>query len=293
MAHLLITGATGKTGSHATTTLLGRGHQVRALVHRVDDRSERLAEAGAEIVTGNLLDLDAVSKAAQGVEAVYFTYPIAPGLTEASATLLHAVEENQVRAIVNMSQISARRDAGSNAARQHWIAERLLDHFSGTVTHLRPTFFAEWLLHFRDPATGDLRLPFGEGRHAPIPAADQGRVIAAILEDPAAHAGKIYPLYGPVEQNHHQIAEVVTRTLGYPVNYVPVEIEEFQADLEKAGRSPHLVQHLSHVALDYRNGIFAGTNDVVRTITGTDALTVEAFVERNREYFDAHLSRAS
>jgi NAD(P)H dehydrogenase (quinone) len=293
MAHLLITGATGKTGSHAATTLLGRGHRVRALVHRIDERSDRLAEAGAEIVTGDLLDLEAVARAGRGIEAVYLTYPIAPGLLEATATLLQAAEENQVRAIVNMSQISARRDAGSNAARQHWIAERLLDHFSGTVTHLRPTFFAEWLMHFRDRATGDLRLPFGEGRHAPIPAEDQGRVIAAILEDPAPHAGKIYPLYGPAEQNHHQIAEVVTKTLGYPVNYVPVEIEEFQADLEKAGRNPHLVQHLSHVALDYRNGIFAGTNDVIRTITGTDALTVEAFVERNREHFDSHPSRTS
>ncbi|WP_028935682.1 NAD(P)H-binding protein [Pseudonocardia spinosispora] len=290
MAHLLITGATGKTGSHATTTLLGRGHQVRALVHRVDERSERLAEAGAEIVTGDLLDLDAVAKATQGIEAAYLTYPIAPGLIDATATLLQAAEENHVGALVNMSQISARRDAGSNAARQHWIAERVLDHFSGTVTHIRPTFFAEWLLHFRDETTGDLRLPFGEGRHAPIPAEDQGRLIAAILEDPAPHAGKIYPLYGPVELDHHQIARAVSETLGYPVRYVPVEIEEFQAQLERTGRSPHLIQHLSNVAIDYRNGIFAGTNDVIRTITGTEALTVEEFVERNRQQFDAHAS---
>ncbi|HEY1972077.1 MAG TPA: NAD(P)H-binding protein [Pseudonocardia sp.] len=291
MADILITGATGKTGVHATTTLLGRGHRVRALAHRTDERSRRLAEAGAEIVTGDLLDLDTLAKATQGIQAVYLTYPIAPGLMEATANLLQAAEENRVGALVNMSQVPARRDAGSNASRQHWVAERMLDHFSGTVTHIRPTFFAEWLLHFRDEQTGDLRLPFGEGRHAPIPAEDQGRVIAAILEDPTPHAGKIYPLYGPVEMNHHEIAEAVSTTLGYRVNYVPIDIEEFQADLRRAGRGDHIIQHLSNVAIDYRNGIFAGTNDLIGNLTGTEALTVEAFVERNRQAFDSHPSR--
>jgi uncharacterized protein YbjT (DUF2867 family) len=283
---ILITGATGKTGAFATTTLLERGHRVRALVHNIDSRSDRLAEAGAEIVTGDLLDLDSVSTAAKGIDAVYLTYPIAPGLMEATATLLQAAEENEVGAIVNMSQISARREAGSNAARQHWVAERLLDHFSGTVTHIRPTFFAEWLIHFRDKATGDLPLPFADARHAPIAAEDQGRLIAAILEDPAPHAGKIYPLYGPVELNHHQIAEAISRTLGRKVNYVPIEIEQFTSELERQGRDPHLIQHLANVAADYRNGIFAGTNNIIRDVTGTEPLTVEAFVERNKDQFD-------
>ncbi|HEX4248459.1 MAG TPA: hypothetical protein VH008_11400, partial [Pseudonocardia sp.] len=217
---------------------------------------------------------------------VYLTYPIAPGLMEATATLLQAAEENQVGAIVNMSQISARRDAGSKAAGQHWVAERMLDHFSGTVTHIRPTFFAEWLIHFRDRETGDLPLPFADGRHAPIAAEDQGRLIAAVLEDPAPHAGKIYPLCGPVELDHHQIAEAMSKTLGRPITYVPIEIDQFRAALERQGQSPHLVQHLINVAVDYRNGVFAGTDDVIERVTGTAPLTVEAFVERNRQAFD-------
>lgn len=290
---ILITGATGKTGAHATTTLLERGHQVRALVHREDDRSQRLAEAGAEIVTGDLLDLDTLVRATKGIDAAYLTYPIAPGLVEATATLAQAAGENGVGAIVNMSQISARRDAGSNAARQHWVAERLLDRFGGTTTHLRPTFFAEWLTTFRDKATGHLRLPFADARHAPIAAEDQGRFIAAILEDPAPHAGKTYPLYGPVELDHHEIAEKISRTLGYRVEYVPISIDEFASDLERGGWDPHLIQHLRNVAADYRNGIFAGTNDVIEQVTGTAPLTVEAFTDRNRRVFDSHPSRVA
>jgi uncharacterized protein YbjT (DUF2867 family) len=290
---ILITGATGKTGGYAATKLLEQGHDVRTLVHRTGDRADRLAEAGAEVVVGDLLDIHALARATKDVEAVYLTYPIAPGLMEATATLLQAAEENGVGAILNMSQISARREAVSNAARQHWIAERLLDHFSGTVTHIRPTFFAEWLINFWDKTTGELRLPFADARHAPIASEDQGRVIAAILENPQPHAGKIYPLYGPVELNHYQIAEAMTRALGRQVTYVPIEIDQFRSTLEQRGLNAHLIQHLTNVAVDYRNGIFAGTNDVVRTLTGIEPLTVEAFVERNKQYFDGSANWAN
>jgi NAD(P)H dehydrogenase (quinone) len=287
MAHtVLISGATGKTGGSAARTLLDQGHHVRALVHRKDERADRLEAAGAEIVVGDLLDLEALTRATDGVAAAYFTYPIAPGLLEATATFLQAAEDNGVAAIVNMSQKSARRDSESNAARQHWIAERLLDHFDGAVIHIRPTFFAEWLINFYDPATSELRLPFENARHAPIAAEDQGRAIATLLADPQPHAGNIYPLYGAVELDHHQITEAMSRTLGKQVTYVPVEIDEFGADLERRGVNPHFVQHLRAVAVDYRNGVFAGTNDVIHDLTGRDPLTVEEFVERNRRFFD-------
>ncbi|MCR6484934.1 NmrA family NAD(P)-binding protein [Amycolatopsis sp. OK19-0408] len=282
---ILITGAAGRTGGYAVRALLERGHRVRALVHRADERAERLTAAGADVVVGDLHDLDAVSRATEGVDAAYFVHPIAPGLLDATAVLLQAAEENGVGALVNMSQISARRDAGSNAACQHWLGERLLDHFAGTVTHLRPTFFAEWLVLFPDFAAGELRLPFADARHAPIAAEDQGRVIAAVLADPAPHAGKTYPLFGPVELDHHAITEAMSRALGRKFTYVPVGLDEFRADLERRGHPAHRVQHLVNVAVDYRNGIFAGTNDVVRTLTGVEPLTVEEFVKRNRGEF--------
>jgi NAD(P)H dehydrogenase (quinone) len=45
-----------------------------------------------------------------------------PGLLEATAILAQTAAESGVSAVVNMSQISARRDAAGNAARQHWLA---------------------------------------------------------------------------------------------------------------------------------------------------------------------------
>jgi NAD(P)H dehydrogenase (quinone) len=196
----LITGATGNTGDTTVRLLLQRGHRVRAFVHRSDARSEGLAAAGAEIIVGDLLDFHAVSAALRGVTGAYFCYPIAPGLLDAIAIFAQAASEAGVKAVVNMSQISARREANSNAARQHWIGERLLDRTAMQTAHLRPTFFAEWLIwywNYRGTGTslgyneGVLRLPFGNGRHAPIAGKDQSYVIAAILENPEPHDNEL------------------------------------------------------------------------------------------------------
>ena len=284
----LITGATGKTGAHTVRLLREHGRSVRALAHTLDDRAERLAEQGAEVVQGDLLDFPSVSAAMAGVTAAYFNYPITPGLIEATANFAQAASEAGVHAVVNMSQISARREAKSNAARQHWIAERLLDRTALVTTHLRPTFFMEWLNAFwvRDGDEGLYRLPLADVRHAPIAAADQAKVIAAILQNPDPHDRQIYPLFGADELDWHSIAAKIGDVLGISVRYQPIEIPTFAAGLTAAGGAPHIVQHLSNVTQDYRDGVFSGMNNLVVVIGGSKPMTVEEHVAATRATFD-------
>ena len=163
----LITGATGATGGETVELLLERGHHVRAFVHKHDERSAQLEKQGVEIAVGDLLDFTTLRPALEDISGAYFVYPIAPGLLEATAYFAQAAKEAHVPAIVNMSQMSARREAKSHSAFNHWMAERVFDWSGLAVTHLRPTFFAEWFL-FAAPQIKDglVQWPF-EGKHAP------------------------------------------------------------------------------------------------------------------------------
>src|SRR5271169_1898378 len=250
---ILITGATGATGGNAITKLLELKVPVRALVHQLDARSEQLRASGVEIVQGDLNDFGTVSEALEGITGAYFVFPIQiPGILEATAFFAQAAAEQGVGAIVNMSQISARRVAKSHAAQNHWIAERLLDRSGVGVTHLRPTFFAEWLEYFADSIREEdmFPLPFGDAHYAPIAAEDQGRVIAAILNDPAEHAGKIYPLYGPKEVTEYEVADMLTQVLGRKITYAALEIKDFMEVWKKTGFSAYNHQHIASVAQD-------------------------------------------
>ena len=54
---------------------------------------------------------------------------------------------------------------------------------------------------------------------------------------------------------------------------------------DRKGFPAHLVQHLSAVVQDYRDGIFAGTNDYVETIGGKTPMAVEEYAQAHREAF--------
>ncbi|HET7437914.1 MAG TPA: hypothetical protein VFJ56_00320, partial [Nitrospira sp.] len=134
-------------------------------------------------------------------------------------------------------------------------------------------------------------------------------VIVGILEDPASHRGKINPLYGPVEFTHQEITEVMSRVLGKDVRYQQVSFETWlqimasggrQAPAEHSARSLYgefeqkpegrtgesfLIQHLREVAIDHQNGVFAGTNDVVKRIGGRQPTTLEEFITNHRQAF--------
>jgi uncharacterized protein YbjT (DUF2867 family) len=270
---------------------------VRAFVRQVDHRADELAALGAEIAAGDVRDFEVVRAALDGVQRAYFTYPIADGLLEATATFAAAAKQAGLHAMVNMSQITARPDHPSPAARQHWLAERLLDWSGIGVTHMRPPFFLENLLAVAANSIrseGKIYLPYGHGRHAPVAGADLARVAVGILTDPAAHLGKTYVPTGPVSLSMAEIATAFTRVLGQPVEYVDIPLERWQHILEHLeGMSAHLIEHLLRVAEAHQLGEFDALTDVVQTIGGAPPKSVEAFIRENAAAFGTDKPRNS
>jgi NAD(P)H dehydrogenase (quinone) len=71
------------------------------------------------VVVGDLLNFGAAGSAMAGVSAAYFCYPISPGgLLDTTTKFAQAADDAGVHAVVNMPQISARRDAKSDAAQR-------------------------------------------------------------------------------------------------------------------------------------------------------------------------------
>lgn len=285
---VLITGATGKSSSAAIDELLRMGYPVRALVHSKDERSEKLEAKGVEVIVGDLLSLDDIAAAMQGIDTAYFCYPVlVPGVLQATVYFAQAAKENGLKGIVNMSQISARREAKSNAAQDHWVGEQILNMTGIPTVHLRPTFFDDWFLYIRDSILNDnaIVLPFGNGRWAPVDSADLGKVVARLSVAIEKYSGQVLKLYGPEEFNVFEMSEVISDVLGRTIKYEPVTIKRFFEINSKRAASEHFVQHVTHVAEDCVNGIFAGTNDLLVKIIGSSSTTLADFFTRNKGLF--------
>src|ERR1700682_2157980 len=75
---VLVTGATGKIGGAVAGQMLEKGVTTRALVQRDDGRAARLRALGAEVVVADMLDIQQVQAAVDGVDRLFFNSPYHP-----------------------------------------------------------------------------------------------------------------------------------------------------------------------------------------------------------------------
>lgn len=68
--NILVTGGTGFTGFNLVKRLLGEGHDVRVLARKTSNTG-RLKEMGAEIVTGDIADPEAVKRSTEDIRLVF------------------------------------------------------------------------------------------------------------------------------------------------------------------------------------------------------------------------------
>src|SRR5215469_14345871 len=194
-------GRQGKTGRHVAEMLLKRGVAVRAFVHSIDERSERLRALGAEIFEGDFLDANSVLRAAEGTSAIYFAYPVQDGLLDATASMALAARQARISRLVNLVMLQSSLDAPTPRMRQNYLSEQVLEWAGIGAVHIRATVFYEnvaALVRQGLPAQGAVRLPWGsENTVLPLVAGeDVARVAVGLLTGPKPAAGSVVRMIG-------------------------------------------------------------------------------------------------
>jgi len=296
---ILVTGAAGRVGAVGRTVaelLLQRGQAVRAMVRTEDERAQALRALGAEVVTGDLLDLDSMHRAIAGCERMYFGMSVSDAYLAATVNAAAVAKHHGVKAFVNMSQMTVSQmnfteTTASPQHKLHWLAEQALNWSSLPVVHVRPTVFLEG---FFLPLTVDsvresdrIRLPFGDGKTSPVSVEDVARVTTALLVNPEPHIDKIYHLTGPQSEKMHFFAQEYSKALGRTITYQDVAVEPWRDALLKRGLPVHLVNHLATMADLHRAGRYDRMSNDVRALTGQEPLTVGEFVRNNAAAFTA------
>lgn len=282
---ILITGASGKTGGAAAFELLKQGFPVRALVHREDERSKRLSDAGAETIVGNLLDLSDVSNAMKGVQRAYFVCPWTQNQLDVAMNFAVAAADNRLEHIVSMSQWLSHPAHPSMATRRTYLTDRMFAMLpDSTLTVINPGFFADNYMALLEPISqlGLLPMPLGRGRNAPVSNEDIGASIAGALCYPEKHAGRTYRPCGPVVLDPDQIAEIFGKVLKRNVKYQDISERMFLKATKSMGFPLGLLSQLRLYFAEYRKGAFesGAPNDAVVHLTGQEPEKFETIVRR-------------
>jgi uncharacterized protein YbjT (DUF2867 family) len=294
---ILVTGAAGAVGGigrNLTELLLARGQKVRALVRREDKRAEALRRLGAEVVQGDLTDLASMRRAIEGCARLYFGMSVSAAYLEATINAAAVARHHGVEAFVNMSQMtvtqmSISETTNSPQHKLHWLAEQALTWSGLPVVTVRPTVFLEGFFLTLAAASvrnsDELALPMGRGKTSPISAVDVARAVAAILDDPLPHIGKIYDLTGAESADLDHYASVFSESLGRPIRYRDVPLSAWSESLRKAGFPEHVVSHLSAMTELNRQGRYDRMTDTMHKLTGRAPTNMRDFVKLHADKF--------
>ena len=282
---ILVTGATGKTGSVVVAELLKAGYRVRAMVHREDARSARLKVQGAEIAVADMSDVERIADALDDVQRAYYCPPFDPYMVQGAAAFVAAAKEARLEQIVSLTQWLASPSHPSLMTRQLWLAGRLFSIAPGVAhTVVNPGFFADaylatigFAVHF-----GVFPWIYGNSRNAPPSNEDIARVAAAALMNPTRHGGKRYRPTGSALLGAEDMAAAIGRAVGRPVRVAPTPAWMFLKTARMAGYPIDLLSNLRYYIDDHRRGVFelgAPTTDVL-DVTGRPAEDFETIARR-------------
>jgi uncharacterized protein YbjT (DUF2867 family) len=237
---IVVVGATGLQGGVVTAHLLAGGWQVRALTRDPDGTSPKtLAEAGAQVVRGEMEDVASLVAAAEGAYGMFSVQPTvgspgtAPDFTADDevrwgVNVAEAAHAAGVRHFVYTSVAGAGRHDSEvlpQNAVSKWRIEQHIAKLGLPATILRPVSFMENYTggyHLHD---GTVTTAFEPDVPQQIMAVDDVGVFTALaFARPSKWIGRAIDLAGD-ELPPRRIAEVIGEAIGRPLPYVQLPIE--------------------------------------------------------------------
>lgn len=213
---VLVTGATGFTGSYVVPLLLEQGHSLRRLVRPSSDKGALLVSA-VEWVHGDLGDLQSLRRAAEGMDVLVNIASI--GFGHVPNVVQAATASSIKRAVfISTTAIFTTLNAPSKAIRM--AAEETIRNSGLAYTILRPTmiygssrdrnmcrlirYLQKWPVI---PVVGP-----GENLQQPVYVGDVAQAIADCIDNDEA-IGKSYNIPGGETLSYNQVIDTVCRLL--------------------------------------------------------------------------------
>jgi uncharacterized protein YbjT (DUF2867 family) len=233
---ILVTGATGNVGRHVVDQLVQRGAPVRVLV-----RNPAKADfpAGVDVVQGELLDVDALRGAFDGVSTLFLLNAVVPDEFTQALVALNAARDAGVDRVVYLSVIHSDLYVNVPHFAGKFGVERMIERMGFSATILRPAYFMDNDVTVKDVVLGygAYPMPIGAKGLAMIAARDIGEIAAIelILRHDAAGPLPLarLNLVGPDTLTGADVAAIWSDVLRRPIAYGGDDAAGFERNLRQ------------------------------------------------------------
>lgn len=231
---ILVTGATGTVGRQVVEHLSARGAEVRALVR---DPSRAHFPSTVSVIQGDLLDVDSLRKAFEGVSTLFLLNAVVPDEFTQALIALNLARDAGVERIVYLSVIHSDVYVNVPHFAGKFGVERMIGKLGFGATILRPAYFMDNDRTIKDVILqyGVYPMPIGSIGLAMVDTRDIAEVAAMelIRRESAAQSlpTEIINLVGPDTLTGSEIASIWTEVLGRPIGYGGGDPAAFEQNL--------------------------------------------------------------
>ena len=285
-APVLVTGATGNTGTALLTRLAERGTSVRAMVRKQSDAAK--LPDGVTAVVADFDDADSLAAALHGISRAYLVTPSSEQAQAQQLRFADLAAEAGVQHLVVLSQLGADEHSPVRFLRYHGAVERHIKNLGLDYTFLRPNLYFQGLLAFTGSIAADNRFyaPIGDATVSAVDVRDLAAVAATALTE-TGHERQTYTLTGPAALTHTEIAAALSAALGRVITFVDVSPDTFARSLEGI-LPPWQVAGLLEDYAHYSRGEAATITPIIERVTGQPPTDVAQFARDYAPRFAAH-----
>ncbi|MBZ3906359.1 MULTISPECIES: SDR family oxidoreductase [Streptomyces] len=275
---ILVTGATGNTGSALLRELHARG--VEPLRGLTRNRARAEFPDGVEAVEGDFAEPESLKPALDGVRSLFLVSRLG-----SDADIIEAARRAGVGHVVLVSSITVQTHPHLGPAGENLAVERLLKDSGMAWTILRPTQFASnalmWAESIRDHGT--VRAPYADTGLPTIHPADIASVARVALTEPG-HRGRTYALTGPESVTARQQVEVIGATLGRHVPFIEISRQEAHLPMAAVFGVEAADAVLDVTGGDINDQLLL-VRDTVSRLTGSPARPFQQWAAENADSF--------
>jgi uncharacterized protein YbjT (DUF2867 family) len=282
---ILVTGATGNTGSEVVHALGRRGANVRAFVRDPEKARARLGEA-VELAVGDFADSASLGAALDGIEQLVLSCADDPRRVEWETAAIDAAAAAGVRQIVRLSTTTARPGAPVAFWDWHGRVDEYLRRSGAPFAILRSSFYMSNLFADAEQVAGHGRIvaPAGSARIAMIDPRDVGEAAASVLTG-RGNAGRTYDLTGPESITYETVAAELAAATGRPVEFVDVPPEAARAGMIEAGLPEFVADQVVAIFEQLGRGVAATVTGTVESLTGKPPRSFGEFAREHAGVF--------
>jgi NAD(P)H dehydrogenase (quinone) len=279
---ILITGAGGKTGKAVLKALVARDAPVRTLGRSSAHEAALRTIGASDVVVGAMDDPAALSRATNGVQAIYHICPnVSPHEVVFAKALVAAAINSGVSRLVYHSVLHPQIEAMPH----HWNklrVEELLFSSALDVTILQPTaymqnFLAEW---DRMASEGIYRVPYPIETRLSLVDLDDVAEAAAMVLTTDSHSGATYELVGTPPLSQVEIARIFGHALNKAVRAEAETVEAWAQRARSAGMDDYSRETLIKMFRAYARDGLKGNPNVLGWLLGRPPTSFASFAVR-------------